>query len=108
MLLTSDERIRELNRRYRDIDRPTDVLAFSQLQEGTQPGEAVGAIGDVVISVETAKRQAQERGKDPDDEMELLVAHGLLHLLGYDDESGCGAEEMKRRITAVFGSEIAR
>jgi probable rRNA maturation factor len=108
VLLTDAPRIHVLNRQYRNIDGPTDVLSFSQLEDGATPDKAVGAIGDVVISVETARRQAQEQGKDPDDEMDLLVAHGMLHLLGYNDETNAGADEMKRKVIALFGAEIAR
>lgn len=87
ILLTGDEAIRELNSRYCGIDAPTDVLAFSQLEgeEFVEEGEAV--LGDVVISVETAARQAMEHGHTLDDEMDILLAHGILHLLGYDHET---------------------
>jgi probable rRNA maturation factor len=117
VLLTDDRRIRELNKQYRNIDRPTDVLSFSQLEEGKRPlvsgtssqsvSEAQGMIGDIVISVETAARQAQEIGKDPDDEMVLLAAHGLLHLMGYDDETQAGADRMRERVAAALGDVVA-
>lgn len=104
-MLTDDPHIQALNRKYRDQDRPTDVLSFGLIDEGLAPGEVEGAIGDIVISVETAVRQARSRDKDPDDEMDLLVAHGTLHLLGYDDETEAGAEEMTRRASAVLGAK---
>jgi probable rRNA maturation factor len=78
-VLTDDERITELNRTYRGVDGPTDVLAFS-LHEGAEEN----LLGDVVVSVETARRQADEHGQSLDDEVEMLLVHGLLHLLGYD------------------------
>ena len=106
LLLTNDERIHELNRQYRKVDRPTDVLSFSQIEQGRLACDAEGAIGDIVISVETARRQAVERGGDPDDEMDLLAAHGLLHLLGYEDDTEAGAEDIRRRETALLGVEI--
>ena len=87
ILLTDDRTIQALNRDYRGVDAPTDVLAFSQAE-----GEDFGAaedecpLGDVVISVETAERQAAERGHGLEEEIELLLAHGVLHLLGYDHE----------------------
>lgn len=84
ILLTDDEEIHRLNRTYRNRDRPTDVLSFSQ-REGEFPGPAV-VLGDVVISIETAKRQAQERGHSLEGEILELLAHGVLHLLGYDHE----------------------
>ncbi|MDO8683090.1 MAG: rRNA maturation RNase YbeY [Armatimonadota bacterium] len=106
-LLTDDRRMQELNRTYRDLDRPTDVLSFSQI-EGEGEEAAKDLLGDVAISVETAVRQAMERDKNPDDEMDLLIAHGLLHLLGYEDETDAGADEMRRKAAAVLGDEIAR
>ena len=76
--------IHQLNQIYRQRDRPTDVLSFSQ-REGEFPGpEAV--LGDVVISIETAERQATERGHSLRAEILELLAHGLLHLLGFDHE----------------------
>lgn len=86
LVLCGDAVIRRLNRDYRRIDRPTDVLSFPQLEgERTpQPKGAPLALGDVVISLPTARRQAQAAGKLLRDEIELLWTHGLLHLLGYD------------------------
>jgi len=84
ILLTGDDEIHQLNKIYRQRDRPTDVLSFSQ-REGEFPGpEAV--LGDVVISIETADRQAAERGHTLRAEILELLAHGLLHLLGFDHE----------------------
>ena len=84
ILLTGDDEIHHLNQTYRQRDRPTDVLSFSQ-REGEFPGpEAI--LGDVVISIETADRQAAERGHSLRAEILELLAHGLLHLLGFDHE----------------------
>jgi len=107
ILLTDDARIRELNRQYRKIDRPTDVLSFSQTEEEDHPNTSNDVLGDIVISVETARRQALELGRDPDDEIDLLAAHGALHLLGYDDATAAGADEMRRRVASVLGAKIA-
>lgn len=86
ILLTNDENIAILNRTYRETDGPTDVLAFSQLEgeEGFAEDEAESPLGDVVISVETAQRQAAEHGHNLDEEIDVLLVHGILHLLGYD------------------------
>ena len=86
VVLTDDERIAELNKTYRAVDGPTDVLAFSQREgEESFPEEPEeNLLGDVVISVETARRQADEHGNSLDDEVEMLLVHGLLHLMGYD------------------------
>ena len=107
IVLTTDGHIHGLNRDYRGKDKPTDVLSFQQLEEGLPqllgPDEPV-VLGDVVISVETAARQAAERDRTLDDELALLVAHGMLHLLGYDDETDEGADEMREREKAVLES----
>lgn len=102
--LIGDADMRELNRDYRGFDKPTDVLSFSQLEEGESTVEQSNAIegepillGDIVISVETAKRQADDKGHDLEAELDLLVVHGMLHLLGYDDETDEGAEQMRER-----------
>ena len=97
VLLTDDESITILNGRYRGIDAPTDVLSFSQ-HEGDDDFAAEGnLLGDVVVSVETAQRQADERGADLDSEIDVLITHGLLHLLGYDHSEPGEAERMFAR-----------
>lgn len=82
--LVEDTTIQELNRQYRGQDRPTDVLSFS-LREGEPVGQQF-ALGDLVISVETARRQAEQFGNRFEEEIGELVFHGFLHLLGYDHE----------------------
>jgi len=96
LVLVSDRQMQALNRRWRARDRPTDVLSFAQ-REG--PGGAPGGmLGDVVISVDTARRQAVERGSTVGREADRLLIHGLLHLLGYDHErSEAEARRMRRR-----------
>lgn len=104
-MLVDDAEMRILNHKYRGIDRSTDVLSFSQL-EGERP-EAKGmpvVLGDIIISVETAIRQAESRGVLPDSELDLLAVHGLLHLLGYNDETDAQADEMRERESAILGS----
>jgi rRNA maturation RNase YbeY len=100
IVLVSDREIHTLNRDWRRRDRPTDVLAFAQ-REG--PGGAPdGLLGDVVISVDTARRQAAERGATLGREGDRLLIHGLLHLLGYDHErSAAEAARMRRRESAL-------
>lgn len=102
VLLVSDAEMRALNRRYRDADRATDVLAFAQ-REG--PGGApAGVLGDVVISVDTARRQAATYGASVGQEGDRLLVHGLLHLLGYDHErSAAEARRMQRRERVLAG-----
>jgi len=100
LVLVSDRQMQALNRRWRARDRPTDVLSFAQ-REG--PGGAPdGMLGDVVISVDTARRQAAERGSTVGREADRLLIHGLLHLLGYDHErSEAEARRMRRRERAL-------
>jgi probable rRNA maturation factor len=83
IVYVSDRRIREMNRRYRQRNAPTDVLAFSQT-EGEEAGGHPGLLGDVVISVESAARQAAEVGHPLENELDLLAVHGILHLAGFD------------------------
>lgn len=100
VLLVSDRTIRRLNRDWRGADRPTDVLSFAQ-QEGAGAAPD-GLLGDVVISVDTARRQARERGWPIGEEAERLLIHGVLHLLGYDHErSATEARRMRRRERAL-------
>ena len=87
ILITDDEEICSLNRLYRDMNRPTDVLSFSQL-EGEGPVIVPQLLGDVVISWETAQRQASELRHGVLVEMKRLLVHGVLHLLGFDHERG--------------------
>jgi probable rRNA maturation factor len=97
LLLTDDREIHELNRTYRDTDKPTDVLAFA-LDES---GQKDVSLGDVVISVERAREQADSRRTDLDSELELLAVHGTLHLLGYDHAEPNEAKRMRNRTKAI-------
>ena len=83
VLLTNDAYIRELNRDYRDKDAATDVLSFAQM-EGDVFVSAVPILGDLVISLETAARQAVDCGHSLAAEVRILLVHGLLHLMGHD------------------------
>ncbi len=98
--LIGDARIRRLNREYRKQDRITDVLAFP-MREGIVPRgrcPQTSMLGDVVISLPTAIRQAQKAGRSIDVELAALLVHGVLHLCGYDHERGPGeAARMSRR-----------
>lgn len=86
ILLTDDAYIAQLNSQYRHVEGPTDVLSFSQTEGDDEPipGMEDNVLGDVVISVETAQRQAAEQANSLESEMDMLLVHGLLHLLGYD------------------------
>lgn len=94
--ILSDRKMRELNRRFREKDRPTDVLAFpAEEPDGDASGGAEPPyLGDLAVSAETAARQAAERGHPLETELRLLALHGVLHLLGWDHERDRG--EMAR------------
>jgi probable rRNA maturation factor len=87
LLITGDDRIRDLNRRYRDIDFATDVLSFP---DGDLLPSGVTLLGEIVISLDTARRQARELGHDEVRELAELALHGVLHLLGYDHDNDRG------------------
>lgn len=86
ILFTDDDEIHSLNKTYRGIDRPTDVLSFSQT-EGDFGDIEPDMLGDVVISIDTAGRQAREKGHSIERELDILLIHGILHLAGYDHEN---------------------
>jgi len=94
LLITDQEKIRELNRQYRGKDRPTDVLSFamSEQREEAEPTSFIGPpdgllhLGEVIISYPQAVMQAQERRHSIKREMAILIVHGVLHVLGYDHE----------------------
>lgn len=89
LTLTSDAHIKEYNRRYRNLDEPTDVLAFGASEKPTDqrfvpPPGTDRWLGDIVISLQRARNQASEARHDLEGELRLLAVHGFLHLLGYD------------------------
>lgn len=99
--------MRTLNRRYRGIDRPTDVLSFS-LAEGKALAAPVRLLGDIVISVPVAARQAKREGHTLEREIERLLVHGILHLAGYDHERGVREalrmQARERRLLSLIAS----
>lgn len=105
VVVSGDETLRELNHRFRGVDAPTDVLAFSNESRG--PFVGVGGrpryLGDVIVSYPRAQAQASEAGHSVQAELQLLVVHGLLHLVGYDDED----EPERTRMWAVQAAIVA-
>lgn len=99
--LADDAVVRRLNHRYRNIDRPTDVLSFSELDSA---GSAAGPVllGEVVLAYETVSRAAAEQDKSLADHLSHLVVHGILHLLGYRHRTDAESAEMERLETAVL------
>lgn len=103
VLLTSDAHIQALNAEYRKVEKPTDVLTFPG------PGQPGMPLGDIVVSMETAGRQASARGQTLENEVALLVVHGGLHLLGFEDETDRQRTAMVRemgRAAQVLGLEF--
>ena len=103
LLISTQERIQELNRDYRGKDEPTDVLAFSAREQAADsppfipPPDGVLHLGEVIISYPQALKQAEERGHPLKKELAILLIHGLLHLLGYDHEEEAQEHKMQAR-----------
>jgi probable rRNA maturation factor len=102
VLLVDDARIRDLNRRYLNRDKPTNVLAFP-MREGEFSTLHPNLLGDLVISVETAERQSDRFGLNEMEMVILLMVHGVLHLIGYEHEgTKKGAREMSLKQKDLF------
>jgi len=104
VVLGNDALVRRLNARYRGKDAATNVLAFPFQRLPGGPIAAKAPLGDVVLAAETVLREADEQAIEPAHHLQHLVVHGLLHLLGYDHETGAAAEEMERLETAILAS----
>ncbi len=117
VLLTSDEEIHRLNREFRDVDRPTDVLSFPQTEyerpadfswaeaheaDCFDPDSGELLLGDIVISLDRTAEQARLYGHSVRREFAFLIAHSMLHLLGYDHMTEEEAADMERRQSAVL------
>jgi len=89
VLLTDDETVRELNGRFRGKDKPTNVLSFPAIENPE------GFIGDIALAYRVCAREAAEQGKTLGDHLQHLVAHGVLHLVGYDHQTDAEAEAME-------------
>lgn len=107
VVFADDAYIRELNRDYRGIDKATDVLSFA-LEEGDEPAVAGGPdeilLGDIVISLETAARQAAEFGHSLERELAYLTVHGMLHLIGHDHMDDDEKAVMRRREEEILAT----
>ncbi len=108
VMLTDDAGIRTLNRNWRGIDKPTNVLSFPALQTNASRGadDAPRMLGDIAIAYETTHREADEEQKPFDEHLSHLAVHGFLHLIGYDhetDEEAETMEELEREILSQLG-----
>jgi probable rRNA maturation factor len=114
LTLIDNENIHTLNREYRGVDRPTDVLSFPQFDflggETLPSGNEAVALGDIVLSLERAEEQAKEFGHSFSREAAFLTVHSMLHLLGYDHELGEAEDkemrEKQREIMKAMGLEV--
>ena len=103
LVFTDSETVRRLNRDYRGVDEPTDVLAFCMLSQNEAdssfalPPDGVTRLGEVIISYPQAVEQASEQGHSSERELALLIIHGILHLLGYDHEEAEEESKMRTR-----------
>jgi probable rRNA maturation factor len=115
LTFTSDEEIHQLNRDYRGIDRPTDVLSFAMQEDGVdeldiffevesedESDPISGMLGDIIISVETAAVQSEEYGHSLEREIGFLFVHGFLHLIGYDHQDDAAEAEMTAKQEAIL------
>jgi probable rRNA maturation factor len=103
VLVVDDATIHTYNREYLGHDYPTDVVTFPSF-EGTRPTS--GPLGDLVVSAETALREASVRGHGPQAELLLYVVHGVLHLLGYDDHSAEERDAMRAQERKILGVDL--
>jgi probable rRNA maturation factor len=114
LVFTDSETVRQLNRDYRDVDEPTDVLAFYMLPQKDAddsfalPPDAVTRLGEVIISCPQAVQQAKEQGHTVKQELALLVVHGILHLLGYEHEKPEEERRMREREEELLGKCLLR
>jgi len=103
LVFTDSDTVKQLNRDYRGVDEPTDVLAFYMLPQKVAdssfvlPPDGVTRLGEVIISYPQALAQANEQGHSLEKELALLVIHGILHLLGYDHEESGEERKMRAR-----------
>ena len=106
--LVDEDEMAHLNNQYRGIDGPTDVLSFGCDDPCPAPGDEPITLGDVVIAPTVAERQAAERGHSVEHELDVLLVHGVLHLLGYDHESADDAGAMAARESALLDAYESR
>lgn len=111
VVLCDDRTIHRLNKKWRGVDAPTDVLSFPQLTgtDWQEPAMTQVLLGDIVLSLESAARQAEEYGHSPERELLYLFTHGLLHLLGYDhlqEDERCRMRRREEEIIAAVGAPL--
>lgn len=107
--ITDDATVQRLNREYLDIDEPTDVLSFSLAETGEHgflgSAEELASLGEVIIAYPTAERQAREQGHTVGAEIDHLLVHGILHILGYDHVQPDDEQRMRQREAELLGDD---
>ncbi len=109
VVVGGDAQIQELNRQFRGVDAPTDVLSFAALDDTTHPAsspEEPFYLGDVIISYPRVLAQAAEEGHSAQEELDLLTVHGVLHLLGHDHDNAERKATMWARQDAILGKHL--
>jgi probable rRNA maturation factor len=110
LVITDDDEVRQLNRQYRGVDKPTDVLSFGETTFDVKASPDESAyLGDIIISYPRAKAQAQSAGHTTADELVLLVVHGVLHLLGHDHATKSEKRKMwatQDAIVSEMGAQV--
>ena len=96
IMFVDDETMHTLNMQYREIDATTDVLSFPMC-DGRFPNVGPNILGDVVISIPTARRQSEDNSHTLEEEIVVLLIHGFLHLIGFDDENDSERKKMLQR-----------
>lgn len=114
IVFTDSETVRKLNRDYRGVDAPTDVLAFNMLPRQVDdfsfvlPPDSITCLGEIIISYPKAVEQAEEQGHSVEQELALLIIHGILHLLGYDHEQPEEEAKMRAREKELLARATSR
>jgi probable rRNA maturation factor len=104
ILLCGNGEIHQLNRQYRGVDAPTDVLSFALNEGAEDPAEEESVLGDIVISLDRASEQAAEYGHSREREVAYLAVHGFLHILGYDHQQEEEKKEMRQAEEEILGA----
>ena len=112
LVIGDDAEIQDLNRQYRGIDAPTDVLSFAMTESGSDHPFVLPAgmplyLGDVIVSYPRAIEQARAAGHSVAEELDLLIVHGVLHLLGYDHDTNDRKKAMWNRQETIIGKHLA-
>ncbi len=102
LVLVNDIKMQELNLAHRQVDAPTDVLSFPTFEPDDVDMPAIPFLGDIIISLDTAAKQAIEQGHEAKDEVKVLAAHGLTHLLGFDHPDEASWEIFKKNQAKIL------